>query len=124
MILKLNEIEVDCVIGERAEERMRLQTLKIDVKLEISDMAAHSDNLSDTVDYAALTERIRSALVAAKCRMIERAALVVAEVCKAECLVHSVQVAVTKSGAIPHLKSATAEIVLKKIAPSHWEVAL
>lgn len=115
MKLKLNEIEVDCVIGERAEERMRLQTLKLDIELEIPDTASRSDDLADTVDYAALTQRIRSSLVAAKCRMIERAALVVAEVCMAENSVRCARVAVTKSGAIPHLRSATAEIVLEKL---------
>ena len=74
MTLKLNGIDVDCVIGERPDERTRLQTLRVDVELEISDVAADTDSLSDTVDYAALTERIRAALASAKCRMIERAA--------------------------------------------------
>lgn len=108
MILGLNEIEVECVIGERADERTRLQQLLIDVELEIPETAAKTDDLADTVDYAALTEKIRSALVAAKCRMIERAAALVAEVCRAEKLVRHVKVAVTKVGAIPYLKSATA----------------
>ena len=66
MTLKLNGIDVDCVIGERPDERTRLQTLRVDVELEISDVAADSDSLSDTVDYAALTERIRAALASTK----------------------------------------------------------
>ena len=92
MTLRLNGIDVDCVIGERPDERTRLQTLRVDVELEISDVAAETDSLVDTVDYAALTERIRAALASAKCRMIERAA----------------KVSVTKSGAVPHLESAQA----------------
>ena len=54
MILELNGIDVECIIGERAEERTRTQRLLVDVRLEIGDAAAESDELSDTVDYAAL----------------------------------------------------------------------
>jgi len=110
MKLKLNGIDVDCIIGERPDERTRLQTLRVDVELEIPDAATETDELSDTVDYAALAERIRSALSAAKCRMIERAAKVVRDVCLAEPSVKAAKVSVAKSGAIPHLESA--EVVL------------
>ena len=66
MTLRLNGIDVDCVIGERPDERTRLQTLRVDIELEIPDDAAETDSLSDTVDYAALTERIRTALASAR----------------------------------------------------------
>lgn len=108
MLLRLNGLEVSCIIGERAEERTREQTLQIDVELEIPETAAETDSLADTVDYAALAEKIRVALVAARCQMIERAAKVVAEVCRAERHVERVRVSVTKAGAIRNLKSATA----------------
>jgi len=108
MKLKLNDIEVDCVIGERPDERGCLQKLRVDVELTIPDAVAATDELSDTVDYAALVEKIRAALVAAKCRMIERAAKVVCETCLKDDKVLSANVSVTKSGAIPHLESASA----------------
>lgn len=108
MILELNGIDVDCIIGERADERNRLQNLRVDVRLDICENAAESDELSETVDYAALTESIRFALVDAKCKMIERAARVSCEVCLANPAVRSATVRVTKFGAIPHLISASA----------------
>ena len=108
MKLKLNGIDVDCVIGERPDERTRTQRLRVDVVLTIDDRAAETDELSDTVDYAALAEKVRAALVAAKCRMIERAAKVVCDACLAEAKVSAAEVTVTKSGAIPHLESASA----------------
>ena len=108
MQLELNGIDVDCVIGERPDERTRLQRLRVDVALEIPDAAAETDDLADTVDYAALAESIRAALVAAKCRMIERAAKVAWEVCRADRRVRSATVRVTKFGAVPHLESASA----------------
>lgn len=110
MLLKLNQIDVECIIGDLPEERTRLQRLLVDVEMEVSDLAAETDELTDTVDYAALTEAIRSSLVAAQCRMIERAARVACETCfkVGGSAVFSAKVAVTKTGAIPHLASATA----------------
>ena len=101
--LRLNGIEVDCVIGDRPDERDRVQRLVVDVELDVPDAAAETDELADTVDYAALSERIRAALVAAKCRMIERAAKVVYDALP----VREAKVIVTKAGAVPGLASAS-----------------
>ena len=108
MILELNGIDVDCIIGELPQERLRTQTLVVDVKLHITDRSASSDDIGDTVDYAALTESIRGALVAAECRMIERAAKVVHDLCVMNDKVLAASVKVTKTGAVPHLVSASA----------------
>ena len=108
MKLKLNGLAVDCVIGERPDERDRLQRLCVDVELEVSDRVAETDELADAVDYAALADRIRAALVAAKCRMIERAAKIACDVCLGDAKVRSATVTVTKSGAVPGLASAAA----------------
>ena len=110
MKLELTGIDVDCIIGERPDERTRTQRLRVDVVLTIGDKVAETDELADTVDYAALTERIRAALVAAKCRMIERAAKVVLDLCLADEKVSAAKVRVVKSGAISHLESAAAVI--------------
>ena len=106
MTLKLNGIEVDCIIGELPDERVRTQRLRVDVELDVPDTAAETDALADTVDYAALSRRIAAALAHAKCRMIERAAKVARDVCLAEPAVRSAKVSVTKSGAVPGLESA------------------
>lgn len=103
MKLKLNGIEVNCIIGDRPEERERLQRLVVDVELDLPDTAAETDEIADTVDYASLSERIREALVAAECRMIERAAKVVYDILP----VRAAKVVVTKPGAVPGLASAS-----------------
>jgi len=108
MILKLNGLEVECIIGERPEERDTLQTLRLDIALEVPDKAAETDDIADAVDYATLSEKIRDALVAAKCRLIERAAKVALDVCAANARVLAAKVSVTKSGAVAGLESATA----------------
>ena len=110
MKLELNGIDVECIIGERPDERTHPQRLRVDVVLTIDDTAAETDELADTVDYAALTEGIREALVTAKCRMIERAAKVVCDLCLMDEKVSAAKVRVTKSGSIPYLESAAAVI--------------
>ena len=114
MKLELNGIDVDCIIGERPDERTRPQRLRVDVVLTIDDRVVETDELADTVDYAALTEEIRAALVDAKCKMIERAAKVVVDLCLADEKVSAAKVRVVKSGAIPHLESAAAVIEVSK----------
>lgn len=114
MTLKLNGLFVDCVIGERADERMRLQRLRLDVSLEVDERVADTDELSDTVDYAALSGMLRETLVAAKCKMIERAAKLAAETCLREPRVREAAVEVTKAGSVPGLASASATFRLRK----------
>ena len=108
MLLELNGLDVECIIGELPDERERVQTLSIDVALEIGDGAAESDEIADTVDYAELAGRIRGELAKAKCRMIERAAKLVCDICLADPKVGAAEAKVTKSGAVPGLKSASA----------------
>ena len=108
MRLRQEGIDVDCVIGDRPDERVRTQRLLVDVELAMGDAAVETDDLADAVDYAELTERIRAALVEAKCRLIERAAKVVRDVCMTDPRVGAARVSVTKAGSDPHLGSATA----------------
>ncbi len=110
MLLKLNGLDVLCIIGDRADERVRRQHLFVDVEMTLPDTASRTDALDDTVDYAALTERIVATLVSAKCKMIERAARLVLEAVP-ESVPH-VRVTVTKKGAIDALESAS--VVLER----------
>ena len=104
MTLKIDGIEVNCIIGDLPEERLHEQTLIVDVELEIPDRAAETDNLADTVDYAAAAERVRVALSEAKCRMIERAAKVAFDALGPGC----VRVKVVKRGAVAGIAAAGA----------------
>ncbi|HBJ60047.1 MAG TPA: hypothetical protein DDY72_06460 [Verrucomicrobia bacterium] len=106
MQLELNGLAVACIIGDRPYERTLAQTLRVDLALTLDAQAARTDALSDTVDYAALTENVRRTLVSAKCWMIERAAKLVLDVCFAEERVHKARVRLTKAGAVAHLESA------------------
>ncbi len=108
MTLKLNDLEVLCILGDLPEEREKPQTIRVDVELEVGEDAAQTDELDGTVDYAALADDIRLALMDAKCRLLERAAVLVRDVCLGTGKVSRAKATVTKSGAVPHLASAAA----------------
>ena len=110
--IRLANIEVLCIIGDLPEERDREQRLLVDVTLE-TDLSAvmASDRISDTIDYAALSREIRDALRSAKCRLIERAAGVVADVCLEDPRVERVTVCVRNFGTVKGLGSAEVKIV-------------
>ena len=109
--LKLNGIEVECIIGDQPEERENEQRLLVDVALDIDlEDAAESDRLDDTVDYALLVGNIREALEDAQCRLLERAAGVVADVCLSDPRVERVTVGVRKFGSVSGLGSAEVKI--------------
>ncbi len=115
--LELCGLEVLCVIGDRPEERLREQRLVVGASLTLDlSAAAASDAVSETVDYAALAKTIREALRRARCRMIERAAVCVAEVCLADPRVTEVRVRVEKPGVLPGLRAAAVEVVRRKEA--------
>ena len=109
--LKLNGIEVECIIGDQPEERENEQRLLVDVALDI-DLAdaAESDRLDDTVDYSLLVGNIREALEDAQCRLLERAAGVVADVCLSDPRVERVTVGVRKFGSVSGLGSAEVKV--------------
>ena len=109
--LKLNGIEVECILGDLPEERVREQKILVDVALGIDlAPAGASDRLDDTVDYALLVGGIREALEDAKCRLLERAAELVADVCLSDPRVEKATVSVRKFGGVPGLGSAEARI--------------
>ena len=110
-VLKLNGIEVECILGDLPEEREREQTVHVDVALELDlEAAGASDRLEDTVDYALLVGNIREALEDAECRLLERAAEIVADVCLSDPRVEKASVAVRKFGSVPGLGSAEVKI--------------
>lgn len=113
MKLEINAIEVDCIIGERADERCRLQRLLVDIQLEVSGKAAETDELADAVDYVAVAQAIRTKLVEAKCKLIEHAAYLSACVCTGFKGVETAEARVTKSGAVPGIGSAVAACRVK-----------
>lgn len=83
--------------GLLREERERAQPFRVDVDLELDlAAAARSDDLSDTVDYGALTEALARVVREESYRLLERLAGRLAEVCVTEPKVIAATVEVAK----------------------------
>lgn len=68
----LENLQIDCIIGDLEEERAQEQRLVLSLSWELSfDRVARTDALADTVDYTAVAEFCRKIASEGKYRMIE-----------------------------------------------------
>lgn len=106
--LRITGIELDTTIGVPDEERARAQTLWVDVAMRLNQRCEHmADDLSATVDYAAVTEAVRDLARSRPRRLIETLAADIAA-----CVLE-----------FPHVETVTVE-VRKRILPRVDHVAI
>ncbi len=97
LITGLRELGVHGVLPE---EQVRPQPFEIDVELEVDvAKAGESDDLTDTVDYAAVSEAITRVVASESYRLLERLATRIGEVCRSDPRVTGVTVTVRKLNA-------------------------
>ena len=101
--------------GVLPEERRDGQDFVVDVQLTVDTRgAAASDELADTVDYAALADRLAAVVAGEPVNLIETLASRLADVCLTDDRVISARVTVRKPGApIPHAFSDVAVTVVR-----------
>lgn len=107
MTLRLETLRINCILGDLPEERVIPREIEVEVELVGNFPAITTDNLADTVDYAALARKLEKTLVEAKARMIERAAYLLKEVCLNENHVTDAKVTIRKRGTLPDLGAAS-----------------
>ena len=94
MISGIRELGVHGVLPE---EQVRPQPFEVDIELLVDTAAAgRSDELGDTVDYAAVCEAVSRVVASEQFRLLERLAARIAEVCRADPRVGGVVVEVRK----------------------------
>lgn len=104
--LFVQELELRAVIGVHDWERTFAQRLRVDLVLGVdTTTAAASDDLSHTVDYASLAERLTEAAEQSACQLIETLAERLAELALAQPGVAWVKLTLHKPGALPAAKS-------------------
>ncbi len=75
MEIHIKNLKVKATIGVNEKERLKPQELIINVFLDFdSSLAANSDNLSDTIDYYVLEQKITCEATTSKFYLIERLA--------------------------------------------------
>lgn len=100
--IHIRQLKLNVVIGVYARERKVPQTVSVDLTLHSDLQAAeHSDQLADTIDYAALVGRIRRAAAKNHCQLLEALAGRIAALCLRDPRIRAVDVTVAKPGALP-----------------------
>ena len=100
--INIRQLKLNAVIGVYPRERKAPQALIMDLTLHTDlQESGRSDQLSDTVDYAALVERVRKAAANSHFKLLEALAEHIADLCLREPRIAAVDVTAAKPGALP-----------------------
>lgn len=79
-IIYLHGVKAKTLIGVYDWERIAPQVVEVDLEIGIpTPRACYSDNLTDTIDYAEVVERLRGVLAAQHFLLLERLAEYIAQ---------------------------------------------
>ena len=108
-------LEEHCIIGTRPVERDNRQKVVIDITLECDfSKASQTDELSDTVNYKDLKDRICVMVAGSSFFLLEKLAEKVASMCLDTPGVESVTLAVYKPGALTGARTVGVEITRRR----------
>jgi dihydroneopterin aldolase len=107
----VRDLRVPTVIGVRAKERRVPQTVLVDVEIACdAARAAKDDDLSESVDYAAVARRIRAFGAKSRFRLVETFAHRLAKHLRADPAVEWLRLRIRKPGAVTHAGDVGVEI--------------
>jgi D-erythro-7,8-dihydroneopterin triphosphate epimerase len=109
--IRINDLQLRCIIGINDWERTQKQDVIINVTLYADlNKPCQTDNLSDSIDYKEIKKEIIAIVENSSFNLIERLAVEIAKICLSPPLVEAVQVRVDKPGALRFAKSVGVEI--------------
>lgn len=101
----LQEVKVQTVLGVPEWERMRPQTVLLDIELAMPhSRACESDAIEDTIDYGQIVARVRETLAQKSFRLVEALAEEVAQLVLREFGTPWIRVRVAKPGILTGVK--------------------
>lgn len=104
--IEIKDLLLRAIIGVNADERHARQDVLINLTLFTDTRTAgRSDDLSETVDYRALTKRVIALVEASRYLLVEKLAAEVADLCLEASRVERVRVTVEKPGALRFARS-------------------
>lgn len=107
----IRDLGIDCIIGVLSHERTLRQRVVVNIMLECNlARACESDELADTVNYAALADTVVRVVHGSSCHLIEHLAQLVADTCLGFPAVAGVTVMIDKPGALSDARAAAVEI--------------
>jgi dihydroneopterin aldolase len=99
-IIRLHDVEIECIIGVYQEERLHPQTIFLDVVMEVDfSKCVQTDACEDTVDYSAVKVLCEEIALEGKFQLIEKLAYTAASSVKTRFPCFSVEVTVRKPAA-------------------------
>ncbi len=111
--VRIEQLELDCIIGINAWERLTKQRITIDIEMNTDlSTAGVSDTIEDTINYRTISKVVIREIEASSYGLIEALASRVAEICLEDDRTHSVVVTVRKPGAVR--KAAAVGVVIRR----------
>jgi dihydroneopterin aldolase len=112
----LRGLRLDAMVGIYRRERVTRQPIEIDLDIELPSAAVFTTGeVADTIDYAALTRRIRAELGARRFGLVENLAEFIAQLVIREFHSPRVRVSVAKLGILPDV--ARVGVVIERQPP-------
>jgi FolB domain-containing protein len=116
--IKIKDLLLRCIIGINDDERIIKQDVVINITLYCDlSISGSSDNISDTVNYKKIKNRIVTIVENSSYYLIERLAQAIADICLENSLIEKVIVSVDKPGVLRFAKSVSVEIERNRQEP-------
>jgi dihydroneopterin aldolase len=97
--ISIHGFRVDTLVGFLEWERQLPQTIELNMELAIPDnRAGRTDRISDTIDYSAVVDRVRTALAGSRYILLERVCEHIADIVMQEFHSPWVRVSAAKIG--------------------------
>ncbi len=104
-IIFIEELRAETWIGIYPREKAMPQTVVLDIQMGVSTASAGaSDDIRDTIDYAVVTERLRSELSSRHFNLLEKLAEFVATLILEDYAAQWVRISVAKLGMMKGVK--------------------
>ena len=111
--VKIERLELDCIIGINPWERLTKQQITIDIEID-TDLAAagKSDSIEDTINYRTIAKTVTTEIEKSDYGLVESIGAKIADICLEDDRVFSVRVTVRKPGAVR--KASAVGIVIRR----------
>ena len=111
--VKIERLELDCIIGINPWERLTKQQITVDIELDTDLTAAgKSDSIEDTINYRTIAKTVTTEVEKSDYGLVESIGAKIAEICLEDDRVFSVRVTVRKPGAVR--KASAVGIVIRR----------
>ncbi len=109
----IEQLELDCIIGINAWERLTKQRITIDIEITADLSAAgKSDAIEDTINYRTIAKAVTSEIEESSYGLVEAMAARIVEICLEDERAQSVIVTVRKPGAVR--KAAAVGVIVRR----------